>query len=128
MWYRNFYPKSKPRRVEGGIKAESRSGSFGQNWWAKRWQAGLGRFHIGARLARGRSYARSGQVLAIEVGKGEVTARVQGSRPHPYDVTIRVKVLADRQWRQLVEVLSRQALFVAKLLAGEMPTDIEQVF
>jgi uncharacterized Zn finger protein len=112
----------------GGIKAQSRAGDFGKSWWARRWQAVLDNFHLGGRLARGRTYARSGQVLNIDVEPGAVRARVQGSRPRPYDVRIGVTVLSDRQWAHLVEVLSGQALFVAKLLAGEMPQDIEEVF
>jgi uncharacterized Zn finger protein len=128
MWYRDFYPRSRPRAARGGIKAQSRSGSFGQNWWAKRWLDVLESFRIGARLARGRSYARSGQVLSIGVEKGSVTGSVQGSRPQPYSVRIEVKVLTDKQWQQVLEALGGQALFVAKLLAGEMPQDIEAVF
>jgi uncharacterized Zn finger protein len=131
--YRNyhqhgFFPRSTPRAVQGGIKAQSTGGSFGQNWWAKRWLAVLESFRFGARLARGRTYARGGQVLNIDIGKGEVTARVQGSRVKPYDVSIRVKVLSEGQWTQLVRVLTKQALFVAKLLAGEMPPNIEDAF
>src|SRR5262245_5337922 len=121
--YREHYPRSRPRAVQGGIKAQSRQGSFGENWWAKLWLAVLESFNLSARLARGRSYARSGQVLSIEIGKGEVSGKVQGSRPKPYEVTIGVKVLGERQWDHLVRVLSGQALFVAKLLAGEMPQD-----
>ena len=128
MRFRDFYPRSRPRAVQGGIKAQSKAGSFGENWWAKRWLSVLESFKLGARLARGRTYARGGQVLAIEVGKGAVTAQVQGSRPRPYDVTIRMKTLGDGQWEQVLRVLSGKALFVAKLLAGEMPQDIEEVF
>src|SRR5262245_12161572 len=104
MWRRErrerheqFPPRSKPMAAQGGIKAQSRHGDFGQSWWAKRWQSVLEGFRIGGRLARGRTYARQGQVLNIDVEQGEVKARVQGSRPKPYDVTIRVKVLDDRQ-------------------------------
>jgi uncharacterized Zn finger protein len=114
--------------AQGGIKAQSRQGDFGKSWWAKRWLAVLESFRIGARLARGRTYARSGQVLSIDVGVGEVKARVQGSRPKPYDVTIKVTVLDGPEWDRVLEVLSRQAIFVAKLLAGQMPHDIEAVF
>lgn len=122
------FPRSRPRAAEGGIKAQSKRGSFGQSWWARRWISVLESFDIGARLGRGRSYARNGQVLAIDIAEGEVKAKVQGSRPKPYAVTIRMKVLAPKQWDLVVESLSGQALFVAKLLAGEMPQDIEQIF
>ncbi|HWG44442.1 MAG TPA: SWIM zinc finger family protein [Gemmataceae bacterium] len=128
MWYRDFYPRSRPRKAKGGIKSQSKRGAFGQSWWAKRWIAVLESFDIGARLGRGRSYARNGQVLAIDVNKGKVTAKVQGSSSQPYKVAIAVQELSAKQWDQLVRALSGQALFVAKLLAGEMPQDIEQVF
>jgi uncharacterized Zn finger protein len=129
MWgdYR-FFERSKPRKVKGGIKAQNKRGAFGTTWWAKRWIAVLESFDIGARLQRGRTYARGGQVISINVEKGEVTAKVQGSRPKPYDVTIQVKGLTDADWKKLAGALSKQALFAAKLLAGEMPQDIEQTF
>jgi uncharacterized Zn finger protein len=117
-----------PLAAEGGIKAESRQGDFGSSWWAKRWQAVLESFRLGGRLARGRTYARQGQVLSIDIDEGKVRARVQGSRPIPYDVTIGVKVLSDEEWDTVIGALSKQALFVAKLLAGEMPEDIEKAF
>jgi uncharacterized Zn finger protein len=133
MRYRHWdyyprFPRSKPRAARGGIKAQSKRGSFGTSWWAQRWIAVLESFDIGARLGRGRSYARNGQVLAIDIDKGEVTARVQGSRPKPYDISIQVKPLTAAEWKKVVQALGQQALFTAKLLAGEMPQEIEQVF
>jgi uncharacterized Zn finger protein len=123
-----FFKRSRPRKAKGGIKAQNKRGAFGTSWWAKRWIAVLESFHIGARLQRGRTYARGGQVLLIDVAKGKVTAKVQGSRPKPYDVTIQVKVLTDADWKKLASTLAKQALFAAKLLAGEMPQEIEQTF
>jgi len=128
MWYREFFPRSQPRAAKGGIKAQSKRGGFGQSWWAKRWIAVLESFDIGARLGRGRSYARQGQVLSIDIDKGLVKAKVQGSRPKPYDITIEVKSLSQADWKKLAQALSHQALFAAKLLAGEMPQDIEKAF
>ncbi|MEW5802491.1 MAG: SWIM zinc finger family protein [bacterium] len=127
-YYDNYFQPSRPRAARGGIKAQSKRGSFGQNWWAKRWIAVLESFDIGARLGRGKTYARKGQVLSIDVDKGLVEARVQGSRPTPYHVTIRVRGLAEADWKKLAREISRQAIFAAKLLAGEMPQDIEQAF
>jgi uncharacterized Zn finger protein len=130
MWWRDreFYPRSRPRAAKGGIKAQSKRGQFGQSWWAKRWIAVLESFQIGARLGRGRSYARNGQVLSIDVEEGTVRSRVQGSMARPYDIRIELKVLSEKEWDELLKVLTGQALFVAKLLAGEMPQEIEKVF
>ena len=129
-WYHDYvyFPPSQPRTAKGGIKSQSKRGGFGVSWWAKRWIAVLERFDIGARLGRGRSYARRGQVISITIDKGLVKAMVQGSRPKPYGVTIRVKTLSGASWKKLARKLSHQAIFAAKLLAGEMPQDIEVVF
>src|SRR3972149_11915060 len=124
----HFFKPSIPRRVKGGIKAQSRRGAFGESWWAKRWIGVLESFNIGARLGRGRSYARKGQVLSIRVEQGKVNAEVQGSRPKPYKVSIQVKTLSAEDWKKVADALSKQALFTAKLLAGEMPDNIEEGF
>jgi len=126
--YWGRYQSRPKRQAKGGIKAQSKRGAFGESWWAKRWIAVLESFDIGARLQRGRSYARSGQVLSIEIGEGAVKAKVQGSFPQPYKITIKVKALPEADWKKLAQALSRQAIFAAKLLAGEMPQEIEQVF
>lgn len=123
------YYKAKPRKaVKGGIKANSKRGDFGATWWAKRWIAVLESFQIGARLSRGRSYARSGQVLSIDISQGAVKAKVQGSSSRPYSITIKMKTIPDADWKKLATALSAQAIFAAKLLAGEMPQEIEQAF
>ena len=126
--YYPFFKRSVPRDAKGGIKAQSKRGPFGESWWASRWISVLESFNIGARLGRGRSYARRGQVLSIEIDKGKVTARVQGSRAKPYDIEIEIKTLSAGDWRRLIKVLSQKAIFAAKLLSGEMPSEIEKVF
>lgn len=127
-YFDDYYPPSRPRRAKGGIKAQTQHGAFGRSWWARRWIAVLESFDIGARLARGRSYARSGQVLDLDISEGKVTAKVQGSRPRPYLVGIDVKTLSKTQWKDLAMTLRAQAVFAAKLLSGEMPENIEDAF
>lgn len=83
---------------------------------------------MGTRLTRGRSYARAGQVLSIEVEPGEVTAQVQGSRRLPYEVRIGTLTLSSKDWARVEEVMASRAVFLAKLLAGEMPHEIEEAF
>ena len=119
---------ARPIRVDGGIKARSRRGAIGEQWWSRRFIAVLESYGMSSRLARGRSYARAGQVLDFELAQGKVTAQVQGSRPRPYQVRIGVLPLTTPQWRRVQDRLASQALFRAKLLAGEMPHEIEEVF
>ena len=126
--YHEYFGPSRPREARGGIKAQSGRGGFGRNWWARRWAEVLESFDLGARLSRGRSYARRGQVLSIDVEKGVVTAKVQGSRARPYRVKIEVKTLGRSEWKQLATALFERPIFAAKLLAGQMPENIEDVF
>jgi uncharacterized Zn finger protein len=122
------WPPAKPIRVDGGIKATSRRGAIGEQWWSRRFISVLESYGMSGRLARGRSYARAGQVLDFALTQGKVTARVQGSRVRPYQVRIGVLPLTTAQWRRVQDRLASQALFRAKLLAGEMPHEIEEVF
>ena len=122
------WPPARPIRVDGGIRAKSKRGAIGEQWWSRRFIAVLESYGMSGRLARGRSYARAGQVLDFELSQGKVTARVQGSRVRPYQVRIGVLPLTTAQWRRVQDRLASQALFRAKLLAGEMPHEIEEVF
>ena len=123
------FPRSGPaRKVKGGIRARTKRGAFGKSWWAKRWLAVLESLQVGGRLERGRSYARKGQVMDLTIEEGLVRARVQGSRPKPYDVTIHVEPLSRAEWQRVAKVLAREVVFLARLLAGEMPADIEGAF
>ncbi len=126
---RGFYPPpSAPRPVTDGLQTKSKRGAIGETWWSRRFIEVLEDFHEGPRLARGRAYARRGQVIDMDVGDGELTARVQGSRKRPYDVRIGVTVLGDAEWAHVEEAMASRAVFLARLLAGEMPNEIEEAF
>src|SRR5659263_108254 len=122
------YTPSKPIKVEGGIKAKSKGGCIGDTWWSKRWVSVLESFGWSNRLERGRRYARGGQVIGFKLLPGKVTASVQGSTPKPYSVLIEVKSFSEAEWEKAIEEMSEKAVFAAKLLAGEMPQNIEEAF
>jgi uncharacterized Zn finger protein len=122
------YNSARPKPVKNGIKTKSQRGAIGETWWSKRWIEVLESLGMGARLNRGRSYARQGQVVSIDVQKQTVTALVQGSRPKPYSIAIGLAQLSDNEWDKVIEVMASQAIFAAKLLSGEMPQNIEQAF
>ena len=125
--YRGYVP-SRPLPVQGGIKAQSQRGDIGETWWSRRFIAILESFDYGSRLQRGRHYARRGQVMDLDVQKGVVEAHVQGTRPRPYRVRLAVKVLSEQDWARAEKAMASKALFMAKLLAGEMPREIEEAF
>src|SRR5271157_1621698 len=126
--YWGYYEYAEPIEVKEGIKAKSKRGAIGEKWWSKRFVSLLESFNIGARLGRGRSYARKGQVISIDVQKGLVDAKVQGTRPIPYDITIKLAPISEKDWEKAVDAMGSRAVFAAKLLSGEMPQDIESAF
>ncbi|MCX7593229.1 MAG: SWIM zinc finger family protein [Fischerella sp.] len=99
-----------------------------REWWSQRWLELLDSYRFKKRLERGRNYARQGNVLSIEFQGAKVLARVQGSESEPYKVSLSLDSFSDEEWGYVVETMSKKAIFAAKLLAGEMPQNIEEVF
>ncbi len=124
----DYYSESRPRKVKDGLKVKSERGAIGTTWWSKRWVKALEQLKMGSRLTRGRSYARQGQVVSIDIQAGMVRAKVQGSLRTPYAVEITLQPFDDAQWDMITDAMAAQAIFAAKLLAGEMPTNIEEAF
>ncbi|NUT22438.1 MAG: hypothetical protein HOV77_24970 [Hamadaea sp.] len=118
----------RPRKVAGGIKARSTKGAIGDTWWSKAFIGALESFADKGRLTRGRSYARAGQVLSLDVAPGLVTASVQGSRATPYAVVLGFPPLDAATWSVLEQRLASQALFAAHLLAGQVPHELVDLF
>lgn len=126
--WRSYFPPSAPKLPppRHGIKVKK----FGATWWGQRWLEALERFGAvyTARLNRGRSYARQGRVHDLEVEGGVITAQVTGTRAVPYRVTIRVAPLGGRVWDTAIRAMAARAIVAARLLAGEMPRDIDDAF
>ncbi|MET8199476.1 SWIM zinc finger family protein [Micromonospora taraxaci] len=123
-----FADYGRPRRVDGGLRARSARGAIGRSWWSRRFLEVLESFALGTRLTRGRSYARAGQVLTLDIAPGRVSAVVQGSRPQPYQVSIALRPFPDALWSRIEEELAGQAFFSARLLAGDLPDELEELF
>lgn len=115
-------------KVDNGLKAKSKRGDIGATWWSRRFIEVLESFGMGGRLTRGRNYARQGQVLSLSLSTSMVIALVQGSRPTPYKARIAIKAFTTPEWQRIEHALAGKALYAAKLLAGEMPVDIETLF
>jgi uncharacterized Zn finger protein len=102
--------------------------TIAREWWAQRWIDVLEGFGFRQRMARARNYAKEGNVLSLEFTESSVVAVVQGSATEPYNVQLHLEPFSDEQWGYVVESLAEQALFSAKLLSGQMPQTIEEVF
>jgi uncharacterized Zn finger protein len=118
----------KPRRVAGGIQIHAARGPVARTPWSARFLAVLEAGGVGGRLASGRTYARRGQTVSLQVDAGAATARVQGSAARPYRVRIGVATLDKAQWAAVLDALAADASLTAALLAGELPREVEDTF
>ena len=97
------------------------------NAWAQRWNDLLddGNSQVVRRLYQGRNLVRAGRVTGVQVGRGVITASVQGFSATPMVVEITLPVLDDAQWETVVEALASQVRHRARLLAGQVPDGLE---
>jgi len=100
--------------------------TFAESWWGNAWVEALEGKQRSAtgRLARGRTYARAGNVGEITVTPGRVAARVQGSRSTPYRTSMEIPVLSERDWELLLDAAAGQAGHIAALLDRDMPAEL----
>ncbi|MFB2936434.1 SWIM zinc finger family protein [Aerosakkonemataceae cyanobacterium BLCC-F154] len=110
------------------VTKEDNTAISGREWWVERWLELLDKYRFKKRLERARNYARQGNVLSIDFQEQKVFAKVQGTEPEPYQLSIFLEPFTDEQWDYVIETMSQRAIFSAKLLAGEMPKNIEEVF
>jgi uncharacterized Zn finger protein len=102
--------------------------NFGTTWWGRAWVEALEqRAKLDPnRLPRGRTYARKGTVSALEIGAGAMSARVRGSRPKPYKVTIAMREFTPKEWDTLLDLVGTRLGHAAALLDGELPGELAE--
>ncbi|PWI14494.1 hypothetical protein DI272_10280 [Streptomyces sp. Act143] len=117
---RRTFPAFAPRAADG-------EHGFAETWWGNAWVRALEEGALDAkRLARGRSYAEQGNVDAITVTPGLVLAYVQGSRPRPYRVQVRLRTLDDTEWQWFLDAAAERPGHIAALLDKEMPHSLAE--
>ncbi len=120
---------SKPRETKGGIRLRTKRGRMtSSNWWSGRWMRILDECIDSGRLSRGRSYARKGQVTNIEISPGRVIAFVQGTKKTPYRISLVFETVSEEAKEMLLMRFREHSSFAARLLAGEMPKEMEAAF
>lgn len=105
----------KPCRVEGREIAKT--------FWGRSWCKHLENFSDFAnRLPRGRTYARNGSVIHLDITSGRIDAMVSGS--DLYQIEITIDKLTTKAWKQLCGECTGSVTSMIDLLQGRMPEEI----
>ena len=132
FWYncgvsKKNYPVRIPR-FAAGIRAQEPRAGGGRTWWGRRRIETLERMGLGARLGRGKNYAVSGQVTEMRLAGPHVEASVVGVRENPYSVTVDFRVPEGEAREAIVAAIKKEPMLAARLLADDMPMEIESIF
>src|ERR1700716_4314372 len=100
-----------PVTIEGRAIAKS--------FWGKSWCDNLERYSdYENRLPRGRTYVRNGSVVDLQIGKGEVVARVAGSEL--YTIKIAVTPVKTPHWTSICRDCAGTIDSLVELLQGRL--------
>ena len=69
----------------------------------------------------------AGRIISLRAVAGRIEGRVQGSHARPHLVELGVAPWTATQWRSVGDVLARQARHYARLLAGQLPEQFDEV-
>ena len=100
---------------------------FGKTWWGEHWLKSLDNIDYNNRLPRGASYARNGRVEQVKITDNQISAKVSGSRPRPYKVTIIIPPFFAEKVDLLMEQIVTRPMLISKLLNRELDPEILEI-
>lgn len=121
-------PAASPKRVRGGVRLRAQDANRATQWVFDRLMRVIERAASGPVLTEGIEYAKLGQTKRLAIEGGRVSASVQGRLSRAYITELKMVSFTSAQRDELVRAMAEQAIYSAKLLAGEVPPNIEDVF
>ena len=95
-------------------------------FWGKAWCDNLESYSdYSNRLPRGRTYARNGSVVHLQIEPGKVTSLVSGSEL--YRITIEIKPLGAATWKAVKTKCSQQIGSLVELLQGKLSKGVMEI-
>ena len=111
-------------RVISPVTIEGRK--IARTFWGAAWCANLEAYSDYAnRLPRGRTYARNGSVIDLQIERGRVQALVSGSSL--YEVEIKIRPLARKRWSAIKSQCAGKIDSMVELLRGSISRGVMEV-
>lgn len=100
-----------------------KSSAIATSFWGKAWCKNLENYADWAnRLPRGRSYARNGSILDLQIDPGEIRALVSGSSV--YKINITISKLDSKKWDAIRKDCAEHVGSMLDLMRGKLPKDV----
>ncbi|CAN5330410.1 hypothetical protein BH10PLA2_BH10PLA2_20890 [soil metagenome] len=113
----------KQGREPAPVKITGRN--MASTYWGKAWCANLERYSdYSNRLPRGRTYARNGSVVDLQIKKGTIEAIVAGSEV--YKITINIETLSKPHWTRIKSGCSQSISSLLDLMQGRFEEGVMQ--
>ena len=116
------------RRTPAAIKLSTKEGPVANTWVGLRWMRFFESHTDPHTVAEGVALARQSVVRRLDIGHGSVVAMLHGRGEPRRTVTFKLDTYDHEIWEKLARSMADQSLFAAKLLAGDMPRDVEDLF
>ena len=98
---------------------------FGKTWWGNEWVEAMERIDFDTnRLPRGKTYANTGKVKEIIIDKGNIFAKVQGTRPKPYKEEISLTKFSTTEKDKIFSIIKNNLSISAEMSLGKLPESI----
>lgn len=125
------------RRAERARQAVARRGivpspvviegrDLATTFWGKAWCDHLESLaDLATRLPRGRTYARNGSVVHLELSRGVIRAFVSGTEL--YEAEVKIRPLDEARWRKVRRACAGRIATVVELLSGRLSSAVMEV-
>lgn len=117
-----------PRKVRGGVKLKFKSGEDPKSWVTQRILRVAEQAAAGEAYREGLDYAHEGQTKRLTIEGTLCEGVIQGRSDKPYKTELKLDTFEQREQEQVIGTMAEQVRYAAKLLAGELPSNIEDVF
>lgn len=133
-WGKYVSAAEKRRKAQAAIKKLAKGGKkllpvridgriISTTFWGQAWCKHLEQFSdYENRLPRGKTYARNGSVLHLDILPGKIEALVQGSSL--YKVNVMINPLAPNSWKNLVKRCAGKIGSLLELLQGKLSSAV----
>jgi uncharacterized Zn finger protein len=95
--------------------------------WSQQFIAMLESLRMGTTFSVGRRYARAGNVRSLTISSSLVTALVLDEDGDTYRARIATRAFSAADWSRIERALAQEARHAAKLLAGQLPEDLDGI-